>query len=153
MMVSQGSDEKAAAAEQPSHSNKSEPLICERWMTRQVHSVKPLDSIAHARALLEVHRINQLPVVKGGVLVGIVTDRDLRDAVATVTTSAKLAGTAENAPHRPEKIPVEAVMTHNVHHACPSQHAGKRGHGHAPGKNRQRADSPRPRSCRYSDKE
>jgi CBS domain-containing protein len=45
-----------------------------------VHTVKPHDSVAHARALLEEHRINQLPVLFDNHLVGIVTDRDLRDA-------------------------------------------------------------------------
>ena len=91
-----------------------EPLICERWMTMEVRTVKPLDSVAHARALLEEHRINQLPVVKDGVLIGIVTDRDLRDAVNSVTTSAKLAGTFEPVPRTGDEIPVEAVMTRNV---------------------------------------
>jgi acetoin utilization protein AcuB len=90
------------------------PLICGDWMTAKVQTVKPLDSVAHARALIEEHRINQLPVVKDGVLVGIVTDRDLRDALNVVTTSANAAGTVEPVPRTPEQIPVEAVMTHNV---------------------------------------
>jgi acetoin utilization protein AcuB len=80
-------------------------------MTTKVHTVKPLDSVAHARALIEEHRINQLPVLKDGVLVGIVTDRDLRDALNAVTTSANEAGMTEPAPDSPERIPVEAVMT------------------------------------------
>jgi predicted transcriptional regulator len=44
-----------------------------RWMKTPVHATKPLDSIAHARELMERHRINQLPVVVDGRLVGIVT--------------------------------------------------------------------------------
>ncbi|MGH7820767.1 MAG: CBS domain-containing protein, partial [Candidatus Binatia bacterium] len=32
------------------------------WMSSPVHVVKPRDSVAHARELLERHRINQLPV-------------------------------------------------------------------------------------------
>jgi CBS domain-containing protein len=47
------------------------------WMNTPVHTVKPRDSVAHARSLLERHRINQLPVVVDGAVVGIVTDRDL----------------------------------------------------------------------------
>jgi len=89
-------------------------LICGDWMTAKVHTVKPLDSVAHARALIEEHRVNQLPVLKDGMLVGIVTDRDLRDAVSAVTASAKAARTIEPAPDAPEQIPVEAVMTRNV---------------------------------------
>jgi CBS domain-containing protein len=83
-------------------------------MTTRLHTVKPLDSVAHARALMEEHRINHLPVVRNGVLVGIITDRDLRDAVESVITSAKLAHAAEPVPGTSEKIPVETVMTHNV---------------------------------------
>jgi len=95
-------------------SHTDDGLICQDWMTAKVHTVKPLDSVAHARALIEEHRINQLPVVKDGILVGIVTDRDLRDAINAVTTSANEARTVEPAPGRPEQIPVEAVMTHNA---------------------------------------
>lgn len=91
-----------------------ESLICERWMTTEVRAIKPFDSVAYARALIEKHRINQLPVIKNGILVGIVTDRDLRDAVNTVTTSATLAGAIEPVPQAPDEIPVEAVMTRNV---------------------------------------
>ena len=50
------------------------------WMKRALISVKPEDSVLRARELLERHRINQLPVLLDGTLVGIVTDRDLRDA-------------------------------------------------------------------------
>jgi acetoin utilization protein AcuB len=83
-------------------------------MTEKVHTVKPLDSVAHARALIEEHRINQLPVVKDGRLMGIVTDRDLRDAVNAVTVSANAAGTMEPVSGTPEQTPVEAVMTNNA---------------------------------------
>jgi len=56
-----------------------ESSICERWMTTKVYTVGPSDTIAHARELLRQHRINHLPVVAGGTLLGIVSDRDLRD--------------------------------------------------------------------------
>ncbi len=108
------SKKRAEGREKPLNSRRQQPLVCERWMALEVQTVKPRDSVAHARALLEERRINQLPVVKDGKLVGIVTDRDLRDAVNTVTTSAKLAGMAEQAPESPDQIPVEAVMTSNV---------------------------------------
>jgi acetoin utilization protein AcuB len=83
-------------------------------MKLDVHTVKPLDSVAHARALLEEHRINQLPVVVRGRLVGIVTDRDLRDASRAMQVSGSGAGAEETVPSDPEEIPVEAVMTRNV---------------------------------------
>src|SRR5579884_2374760 len=36
------------------------------WMNSPVHTVKPRDTVAHARELLERYRINQLPVVRDG---------------------------------------------------------------------------------------
>jgi CBS-domain-containing membrane protein len=60
-----------------------ESTTCESWMTPRPHTVTASDSLGHARKLLKIHRINQLPVVarRGKKLLGIVTDRDLRDAV------------------------------------------------------------------------
>jgi acetoin utilization protein AcuB len=89
-------------------------LVCKDWMTAKVRTVKPLDSVAHARALIEEHRINQLPVVKDGALMGIVTDRDLRNAVEAATASANAAKAIESVPRTPEQIPVETVMTHKA---------------------------------------
>ena len=89
-------------------------MLIERWMKFAVHTVKPLDSVAHARALLEEHRINQLPVVVNGRVVGIVTDRDLRDAPRAVQIASAEAEDKDTAPTTPEQIPVEAVMTTNV---------------------------------------
>ena len=54
------------------------------WMTSPIVSIKPRDTILHAREIMEKARINQLPVVVRSRLVGIVTDRDLRDAFPSV---------------------------------------------------------------------
>jgi acetoin utilization protein AcuB len=83
------------------------------WMKRRVVTVKPHDTLLAARHLLEEHRINQLPVIVDGHIVGIVTDRDLRDAFPSVLETlrrhrARAAGTD------PAAIPVEDVMTRNV---------------------------------------
>ncbi len=85
------------------------------WMTRHVHSAKPLDSIQHARETMEAHRINQLPVVTDHGVVGIITDRDLRDAFPSVFDSASL-GTSRKGKVTadPKTIMVESVMTPNV---------------------------------------
>jgi acetoin utilization protein AcuB len=88
----------------------------EQLMKPTVQTVKPQDTVAHARAILEEHRFNQLPVVVNRKLVGIVTDRDLRDAPAAVEVAAQSAGGSHKAPPPPPpgQIPVEAVMTTNV---------------------------------------
>jgi acetoin utilization protein AcuB len=49
-------------------------------MSRPVMTVTPRDTLRTARELMAENRINQLPVVRSGRVVGIVTDRDLRDA-------------------------------------------------------------------------
>jgi acetoin utilization protein AcuB len=82
----------------------------DKWMSRPPESVKPLDSIRHAREIMETRRINQLPVIVRKQIVGIVTDRDLRDAFPSVFADGKVV---KGAPD-PAKITVEQVMTSNV---------------------------------------
>ena len=53
------------------------------WMSDCVLAVEIYDSISIARRLMAKHRINQLPVLDNDRLVGIVTDRDIRDAYPT----------------------------------------------------------------------
>jgi acetoin utilization protein AcuB len=82
------------------------------WMTKKVVTAKPLDSILRTRETLIDKRVNQLPVVAGGELVGIITDRDLRDAFPSVFDEA--AGrriTGSSAKGDPAKVTVEMVMT------------------------------------------
>jgi acetoin utilization protein AcuB len=82
-------------------------------MTKRVVSVKPRDSAVHARAIMEEHRINQLPVLEGTKLVGIVTDRDLRDAFPSL---AETLVTPTRTPKggEPDKIPVEDLMARDL---------------------------------------
>ena len=82
-----------------------------RWMKHPVVTAKPLDTVRHARELMAAHRVNQLPVVRDGRLVGIVTDRDVRDASPSVFEAATRRG-PENEPSA--TVPVEDVMTANV---------------------------------------
>ena len=67
-------------------------MIVANWMTKRVATVKPLDTILHAREILEDRRVNQLPVVVGEEVVGIITDRDLRDAFPSVFDEAAGSG-------------------------------------------------------------
>ncbi len=85
----------------------------DEYMTKRVVSVKPRDSASHARAVMEEHRINQLPVLEGTKLVGIVTDRDLRDAFPSLAESLTGRPRAPKAAE-PEKIPVEDLMARDL---------------------------------------
>jgi acetoin utilization protein AcuB len=85
------------------------------WMKHPVITVKPHDSARHAREVMEKHRINQLPVVVDGRLVGILTDRDLRDAFPSVFESAEpFARRPRRSAADPATIPIEDVMTSAV---------------------------------------
>src|SRR5262249_4678455 len=85
------------------------------WMKHSVITVKPRDSACHAREVMEKHRINQLPVVVDDRLVGIVTDRDLRDAFPSVFESAEsFVRRTRRSGADPATIPVEDVMTPTV---------------------------------------
>jgi CBS domain-containing protein len=85
--------------------------LVKHWMTADPYTVKPEDSVTLAIMLLEEHRINQLLVVADGRrLVGIVTDRDLRDAW-TLTQGAEKQAREKMTGLPSDKIPVEAVMT------------------------------------------
>jgi len=97
-------------------------LRIEPLMKRHVYTIRPRDSIAHARAILEERRINQLPVVLNGQLVGIVTDRDLRDATVEVEAGAVATGLRAGrlVAADPDKVRVEEVMTANVTTLGPS---------------------------------
>ena len=89
------------------------------WMNSPVHTVKPRDSVAHARELLERYRINQLPVVRDGVLVGIVTDRDLRNAAPSAAEQAAADLGQIKDVIDPGTIAVETVMTGQVFALAP----------------------------------
>jgi CBS domain-containing protein len=46
-------------------------------MSKNIHEVSPEDMVEEASAIMTRHRINRLPVVEGGRLVGIVTRGDI----------------------------------------------------------------------------
>ena len=48
------------------------------WITREVITISPEASVKEAFGLMKSLGIRHLPVVKNGILKGIVTDRDLR---------------------------------------------------------------------------
>lgn len=53
-------------------------MVVERYMTPNPITVRPGTTLRKAQELLHVHHIRHLPVVQGKQLVGIITDRDLR---------------------------------------------------------------------------
>ena len=52
-------------------------LAVRRFMTSGPHTITPTRSLAAARKLMRQHRIRHLPVLEGGHIVGLVSERDL----------------------------------------------------------------------------
>jgi acetoin utilization protein AcuB len=80
------------------------------WMTKPVFTIEVQDTIRTAREFMAKHRVNQMPVVANEKLVGIVTDRDLRDAYPSSTTIQR----DKDIDRFGEAHTVEEVMTFNV---------------------------------------
>jgi acetoin utilization protein AcuB len=81
-----------------------------QWMTKSVLTIKPHDTLKKARELMTKHRVNQLPVVADDNVVGIVTDRDVRDAYPSRVRLLRGKDIEEFA----DSHVVEEVMTFNV---------------------------------------
>jgi acetoin utilization protein AcuB len=95
--------------EEPARRKNITFLTCQEWMSSKLHIVGPNDTVEQARALLRTHRINQLPVVSEGKLVGIVTDRDLR---GPELSAAGASVPAKDAVKVNGKTRIGSVMTH-----------------------------------------
>jgi acetoin utilization protein AcuB len=92
-------------------------------MTRSVITAPPGMSLALAQRLMDDHRIRHLPVVQEGQLVGLVSDRDIRQALPSPTTTLTQAeftykmGTLAIATCMTREVvtvPPEADMVHGM---------------------------------------
>jgi len=79
-------------------------------MTKSVLTINPHDTLKQAREIMTKHRVNQLPVVDDDKVVGIVTDRDVRDAYPSSMRLLRGKDIEEFA----DSHTVEEVMTFNV---------------------------------------
>ena len=85
-------------------------MTVSQWMTKAVLTINPHDTLKQARELMIKHRVNQLPVVVDDKVVGIVTDRDVRDAYPSSLRLLRGKDIEEFA----DSHTVEEVMTFNV---------------------------------------
>jgi acetoin utilization protein AcuB len=79
-------------------------------MHTAVVTATPDMSLAEAQRLLRTQRIRHLPVVSGTRLVGIVTDRDLRDAMPSPATTLSRGEIA----YQMDTTPLKTCMTREV---------------------------------------
>jgi len=59
-------------------------MLVEAMMITAVVTVAPTDTLQRAKEISRNHRIRHLPVVEEGRVVGLISDRDLRDAAPSV---------------------------------------------------------------------
>jgi acetoin utilization protein AcuB len=83
------------------------PVPVKDWMGQPVVTIDAGATCRAAVDLMKAHRIRHLPVVDGGRLVGIVTDRDLRQMMFDPAIQDRL----EQAFDSLESRPVRTVMT------------------------------------------
>ena len=62
-------------------------MLVQHWMTRDVVTVEADTPFLEARLILKDKRIRHLPVVDHGKLIGVVTDRDLKQAAPSGATT------------------------------------------------------------------
>lgn len=62
-------------------------MFVSEWMTGKVFSVKPDASVSEAAKMIKERRIKHIPVAEQGRLLGIVSDRDIKDYCPSKATS------------------------------------------------------------------
>lgn len=77
-----------------------------KYMSTTPHTVRPSMTLAEAHKLMHQHNIRHLPVLDGGSLVGMVTERDLRLVEAFKDVD-------------PHKVPVSDAMSTEVYTVSP----------------------------------
>jgi acetoin utilization protein AcuB len=79
-------------------------------MQTEVVTVTPDTSLAAAQRLMRAQHIRHLPVVSGKRLVGMVTDRDIRETAPSPATTLSRGEIA----YQMDTTPVKTCMTRNV---------------------------------------
>lgn len=81
--------------------------LVQDWMTRDPITITGDTTLPHAHRLMQDHNIRRLPVVDEGVLVGIITLGDVREAEPSDATSLSIF----ELNYLLAKLPVSDIMT------------------------------------------
>jgi acetoin utilization protein AcuB len=71
----------------------------DRYMTRHPHSIRVDENVATAQAMMAKLNVRHLPVLDGGTLVGVVSDRDLKQATSAGTRALKIGDVCVEEPY------------------------------------------------------
>ena len=84
-------------------------MLVRKWMSKNPIVIEESASLSEAINLLKEKKIRRLPVVKNGKLVGIISDRDLKEASPSKVSSLDIW----ELHYLMSKIKVKSVMTRN----------------------------------------
>lgn len=84
-------------------------MLVNRWMSKKVVTIDSDESLSEAINTLKRNKIRRLPVLKDNKLVGIVSDRDLKEAAPSKATSLDIW----ELHYMMSKIKVKDIMTRN----------------------------------------
>ncbi len=82
-------------------------MLVRNWMTKDVITTDESASLSEAINILKQHKIRRLPVLRKGKLIGIVSDRDLKEASPSKATSLDIW----ELHYLMSKIKVKDIMT------------------------------------------
>lgn len=85
-------------------------MLVQDIMERQVVTINPRTALPEALRLLQQRRIRHLPVLENGELVGIISDRDLKRAMASPATSL----TVHELQYLLDRLRIGEIMTRGV---------------------------------------
>lgn len=95
------------------------------YMKTNLITITPEVSVFKAREMMDAHRISHLPVTDGKAhLVGLVTDRDLKEAWASPATTLSV----HELTYVLQKLTVANIMTRDVISATPDMHIESAAH-------------------------
>ncbi len=85
-------------------------MLIRNFMTKNVITIDAEESMPKAIQLLKQHKINMMPVTHQGKLVGVITDRDLKQASPSEATDLE----KHEIKYLLNKIKIKGIMTKNV---------------------------------------
>ncbi|MEE9503690.1 MAG: CBS domain-containing protein, partial [Thermodesulfobacteriota bacterium] len=86
-------------------------MLVKYWMSTEVITVDEDVSLMQASKLMKEHSIKHLPVIKEHRLVGIVSDRDLKEAQPSDATSLDI----HELNYLLDKVKIKNLMSTNLH--------------------------------------
>lgn len=102
--------------------SKAEPTI-QKFMTTAPHSIEASRSVYDAEKMMIDLAIRHLPVMKDGVLFGLVSDRDLKLAMTFLEADSKLVKVADVCQEKPYVVEPDTKL-HEVLDEMAAHHYG-----------------------------